>query len=83
MTCLLLMLPLALTSTKKMMARLGKWWKKLHRVIYIIGPLAIIHFWMAVKLDIEEPAIYGAVLGSLLAWRWWEARKHRLRQADA
>ena len=81
MTCFLLMAPLAITSTKKMMARLGKNWKRLHKVIYLIGPLAIIHFWMAVKLDITEPAIYGAVLALLLWWRWWDARRSRLANA--
>jgi sulfoxide reductase heme-binding subunit YedZ len=83
MTCFVLMIPLAVTSTKKMMARLGKSWKKLHRVIYVIAPLAIIHFWMAVKLDVREPAIYGAIVALLLGWRWWESRKSRLRAADA
>lgn len=81
MTCFVLLIPLALTSTKKMMARLGRRWKPLHRVIYVIGPLAIIHFWMAVKLDITEPAIYGAILALLLGWRWREARRTRLANA--
>ncbi len=81
MTCFLLMAPLALTSTKRMMARLGKNWKRLHRLIYVIGILGIIHFWMAVKLDITKPAIYGAVLLGLLGWRWYEARRSRLADA--
>lgn len=75
MTALLLMVPLALTSTKGMMARLGRRWRPLHRLIYVIAVLAIIHYWMAVKLDIRGPAIYGAILVLLLGWRWREARR--------
>jgi sulfoxide reductase heme-binding subunit YedZ len=74
MTALLLMLPLALTSTKGMIRRLGRRWAQLHRLIYVIAVLAIIHYWMAVKLDIRGPAIYGAILVLLLGWRWRESR---------
>jgi sulfoxide reductase heme-binding subunit YedZ len=70
-----LMVPLAVTSTKKMIARLGKNWRKLHRLIYLIAVLGVIHFWMAVKLDIREPAIYGLILALLLGWRWRDARR--------
>jgi methionine sulfoxide reductase heme-binding subunit len=70
-----LMVPLAVTSTKKMIARLGKNWRKLHRLIYVIAVLGVIHFWMAVKLDIREPAIYGLILALLLGWRWRDARR--------
>ena len=70
-----LMLPLALTSTKGMIRRLGRRWAPLHRLIYVIAVLAIIHYWMAVKLDIRGPAIYGAILALLLGWRWRESRR--------
>lgn len=75
MTALLLMLPLALTSTKKMIARLGKSWRKLHRLVYVSAALGLIHFWMAVKLDIREPAIYILIYLALMAWRWRESRR--------
>ena len=75
MLALLLMLPLALTSTKGMIRRLGKRWGQLHRLIYVVGLLGIIHFWMAVKLDIREPAIYALILLLLLGWRAREARR--------
>ena len=72
-----MMLPLAVTSTKKMIARLGKKWRKLHRLIYVVAVLGIIHFWMAVKLDIREPLVYALILVALLSWRAVEARRRR------
>lgn len=76
----LLMVPLALTSTKKAIARLGKRWRTLHRLVYVIGVLGVIHFWMAVKLDIREPAVYALILAALL---WWRVREARRRAAVA
>lgn len=77
--CLLLMLPLAVTSTNGMVKRLGaRRWTLLHRLIYIIAPLAVLHFWWMVKKDITEPAIYAAILALLLAYRLgarWQARR--------
>lgn len=75
MLALLLMVPLALTSTKGMIRRLGKSWTKLHRLIYLIAILGIVHFYMAVKLDWREPLIYAAILAVLLGWRVREARR--------
>lgn len=73
----LLLIPLALTSTNGWVRRLGgKRWQALHRAVYAIAVLAILHYWWhkAGKNDFFEPAIYGAVLGGLLAarllWRW-------------
>lgn len=80
MTAFVLMIPLAVTSTKKMIARLGKNWRRLHRLAYVVPVLGVIHYWMAVKLDITEPAIYGLVLAALLLWR---AREARLAKASA
>mgnify|MGYP001827030306 CR=1 FL=1 len=65
----LLMIPLALTSTKKMMARLGNRWKKLHRLVYLIAVLGVLHFLWLVKADLSEPLIYGLVLGVLMLIR--------------
>ncbi len=83
MLALLLMLPLALTSTKGMIRRLGKRWAQLHRVIYLIAILGVIHFWMAVKLDIREPAVFGAILAALLGWRFWARREKKKREIAA
>ena len=66
----LLMLPLAITSTKGMMRRLGgKRWRALHRLIYPAAILVIVHYYMMVKADPIEPVIYGIILAILLAAR--------------
>jgi sulfoxide reductase heme-binding subunit YedZ len=68
--CLVLMLPLAITSTNAMVRRLGaKRWQSLHRAVYVIAPLAVLHFWWMVKRDITEPAIYALILAVLLGVR--------------
>lgn len=79
-TALLLLIPLAVTSTNGMMKRLGRRWQKLHRLVYVIAILGVWHFYWQVKLDTLEPAIYAAILASLLAYRIW--RKHA-RSANA
>lgn len=67
---LLLMVPLAATSTNAMVRRLGAArWQALHRLIYVIAPLGVLHFWWMVKRDVTEPAFYAAVLAALLAYR--------------
>lgn len=67
---LLLMLPLALTSTDRTVRRLGaKRWLALHRLVYLIAPLGVLHFWWMVKADIREPALYAAILAGLLGYR--------------
>ena len=67
---LLLMVPLAVTSTNAMVRRLGAArWQTLHRLIYVIAPLGVLHFWWMVKRDVTEPAIYAVVLAALLAYR--------------
>ena len=65
----LALLPLAITSTKGWMRRLGKNWKRLHRLIYLAALLAVIHFVWLVKSDVREPLAYGAVVAMLLALR--------------
>jgi methionine sulfoxide reductase heme-binding subunit len=82
MLAFLLMIPLAVTSTKAMIARLGKRWRVLHRLVYVIAILGVVHFFMAVKKDIREPLVYAAVLALLLGWRVWEARRTRLQSAS-
>jgi methionine sulfoxide reductase heme-binding subunit len=75
---LLLLIPLAVTSTNSMMRRLGKRWKKLHRLIYVIAILGVWHYYWQVKADVREPLIYAAIVAVLLGWRVWKA-KVRLR----
>jgi sulfoxide reductase heme-binding subunit YedZ len=75
-TALVLLVPLAVTSTNGMMRRLGKRWKILHRLIYVIALLGVWHFYWQVKADIREPLIYLAIVLVLLGWRVWKIR-HR------
>lgn len=75
MTGLLLLSPLAVTSTKGMMRRLGKRWKKLHRLVYVIAILAVWHFYWQVKLDTQEATIYALVLAGLLLTRIYYANR--------
>ncbi len=73
---LLLMLPLALTSFNAAVKALGSVrWKRLHRAVYAVALLAILHFfWMrAGKLNFGDVAVYGALLAVLLGWRVWRA----------
>lgn len=73
----LLLVPLAVTSTQGWIRRLGRRWARLHRLVYVIAVLAVLHFWWVVKSDIREPLLYAAVLAGLLGWRaWrWQARR--------
>jgi sulfoxide reductase heme-binding subunit YedZ len=66
----ILLLPLAFTSSKKAMIYLKDKWKKLHRLIYIISILGIIHFIWLVKKDLTEPLIYAAIVVILLLFRF-------------
>ena len=67
----LALLPLALTSTRTMMHRLGPHWKALHRLVYAAGLLAVLHFWWMKesKSDVSEPLLYAVLLGLLLLER--------------
>jgi sulfoxide reductase heme-binding subunit YedZ len=65
----LLLLPLALTSTRGWQRRLGRRWKGLHRLVYPAALLVVVHYVWLVKSDIRTPLAYGAVLGLLLALR--------------
>lgn len=72
----LLLIPLAVTSTNGWMRRLKRNWGRLHRLIYLIAPLAVIHYVWLVKKDLTQPLLYAAVLVLLLGWRVWR-RKSR------
>ena len=65
----ILLLPLAFTSSKKAVIYLKDKWKKLHRLIYIISILGIIHFIWLVKKDLTEPLIYAVIIIILLLFR--------------
>ena len=70
MAAFFLMLPLAITSTNKMVKRLGgKRWGRLHRLVYLAGTAGVIHFWMLVKSDTRLPLTFGFILFLLLAHR--------------
>ncbi len=73
MLAFVLLIPLAATSTNAMIRRLGKNWLKLHKLIYPITILGVLHFWWLVKADVREPFIYMAILALLLAERVWNA----------
>lgn len=64
-----LLIPLAATSTQAMMRRLGRRWQLLHRLVYPIALLAVVHYLWLVKKDLTTPLIYGAVVVFLLALR--------------
>jgi sulfoxide reductase heme-binding subunit YedZ len=73
-----LMLPLALTSTKKWIGRLGgKRWQLLHRLVYFSGLAAVIHYYFYVKSDIREPLFYAVLLTILMGFRAWHALRER------
>jgi len=69
-TALLLLLPLAVTSTDRWMRRLGRRWHSLHRLIYVAALLGCLHFLWLVKRDWREPALYLVIYGGLMLWRW-------------
>ena len=81
-TALLLLIPLAITSTNAMMRRLGKRWKTLHRLIYVIAPLGVVHYYWQVKADVREPLIYAAILAALLGWRVYKSRKRPQKRTE-
>ncbi|MCB1776142.1 MAG: protein-methionine-sulfoxide reductase heme-binding subunit MsrQ [Candidatus Competibacteraceae bacterium] len=67
----LLLIPLAVTSTNGMIKRLGRNWQRLHRLIYGIGILGVLHYLWLVKADIREPLLYAGILAGLLGYRLW------------
>ena len=73
----LLLVPLAITSTQGWMRRLGRRWGQLHKLVYAIGVLAVLHFWWLVKSDIREPLLYAGILAALLGWRLWKSLNRR------
>jgi hypothetical protein len=80
MTGLLLLIPLAITSTNGMMRRLGRRWQKLHRLAYVIAVLGVWHFYWQVKQDTLEPLIYAGVLALLFSVRVFYFLKRKRRE---
>lgn len=78
----LLLVPLALTSTRAMMRRLGRRWQQLHRLVYVSAALACLHFLWLVKADRREPLLYLGILVGLLAFRLRGARRLRGLRAE-
>ena len=85
MTAFALMLPLAVTSTKGWIRRLGRRWQALHRLVYVAAIAACLHFVWKVKVVIGEPVYYAAFLALLLAFRvvWHLRAGQRLRRQPA
>ncbi len=80
MSAFMLLLPLAATSSDAMIRRLGgRRWQQLHRSVYAIATLGVVHYWWLVKRDTTLPALYAALLGLLLGIRalWRELERQR------
>jgi len=70
MTAFVMLIPLALTSTRAMMRRLGRHWQRLHRLVYPIAMCAVLHFFWLVKADLYTPTVYAVILSLLLLFRF-------------
>lgn len=73
----LIVLPMAITSTNAWQRRLGNYWKKLHRLVYLAAITAIIHYFWQLKGNLAEPLFYAAIIGLLLGFRillWLRAK---------
>ena len=77
MTALVLLTAMAATSTAGMRRRLGRRWDTLHKSVYVVGILAVWHYWWQVKADIREPLLYATILAFLLGYRLWRRRSAR------
>jgi len=70
---LIMMVPLAVTSTNAMIKRLGgKRWRALHRLTYLVAICGVIHYYMQVKADIRKPLIFATIIALLLLYRVWD-----------
>lgn len=71
----LLLIPLAVTSTNAMQKRLKKKWRTLHKLVYLIPVLVIIHFIWSLKADYSEPIFYAAIFSLLMVYRLYHYEK--------
>ena len=84
MAAWLMLLPLAVTSTKGWIRRLGgQRWRRLHTLTYVAATFGVVHYFWAVKKDISQPLLFAAILGALLGYRAWTARRKGERVRDA
>ena len=81
MLALVLMIPLAVTSTERMIKRLGgSAWRRLHRLVYLVGVLAALHFLWLAKAGRTEQYVYAGILALLLCIRAWDAIRRAVRK---
>ena len=84
MATFLILFTLALTSNRYAVRRLGRRWQTLHRLVYVAGIGAVVHFWWLVKADITEPRRWALLLAGLLGFRvWWTLRNRRTARAQS
>ncbi|MCF8178311.1 MAG: sulfoxide reductase heme-binding subunit YedZ [Sulfuritalea sp.] len=85
MICFVLLVPLAATSNAFAIRKLGgRRWQGLHRSIYLIGLLAVLHYFWMVKADISQPLLYAGILAVLLGLRiWWRVQERNRQLAGA
>ncbi len=80
MGAFLMLIPMAATSFNAAIRRLGPpLWRRLHRLIYLIVPMGVVHYYLLVKADHRPPLVYGGIVIALLAWRVWMASRARGR----
>ena len=60
---------LGVTSTNGWAQRLGRWWKRLHRAIYVLGAIALLHYFIQSKANVSEPVFFSGLFAWLLVWR--------------
>lgn len=82
MAAFVVLVPLALTSTRGWIRRLGSKWRVIHKGIYIASALAIVHFYWIQKADVREPVLFGLALAVLLGYRAVSWRLKRRSDAD-
>jgi methionine sulfoxide reductase heme-binding subunit len=87
-TALVLLVPLAVTSTNGFQRRLGRKWVKLHRLVYLISVLALIHYWWQIKskADVGDPLLYAVLLAVLLGVRfapWCRVQRKKAESVDS
>jgi sulfoxide reductase heme-binding subunit YedZ len=76
-----LLIPLAITSTKSLIKKMGRNWTKLHRLVYVLTIFAVIHNYMMVKADVFIPLIHATILIVLLGYRVYAQKNKRLKRS--